>query len=376
MAPPKDTPYYHKFVELGAELADRSGFLAAIRFTTIEEEHQATREGAGLYDVYAQGPIDVKGKDAHALLNRLLVNDLDQIGDNQVIYSSVCNEQGGMLDDLTCYRINGEHYWLVATPARAAIIEQWVTEHARGLCAHVTNTIPGTAYLSVQGPASRDILSKLTDADLSTAALPYYGLVQTTVAEVPTVLSRTGYSGELGYELYYPRDYGEYMWDTLIAAGSDFGLKPAGLGALVTTRTEKKYPLYGLDLSEENSPVEAGLGWTVRRGKQSDYIGREVIQRQKEEGTSRLLVGLELPDLNHVPARGDTIAVDGREVGQVTSASRGLTLGKALAMGYVSTDVARAGTRATIRSAANGEDYPATIHTKAFYDPDRKRIRE
>jgi aminomethyltransferase len=376
MAPPKHTPYYHKFVELGAEFGDRMGYLAALRFTTVEEEHRATREGTGLYDVYAQGPIDVKGKDAHDLLNRLLVNDLELLEDNRVIYSSVCNTAGGMLDDLTCYRLSGEHFWLVATPSRAAVIEQWVTEHARGLCAHVTNCISGTAYLSVQGPTSRAILEKLADADLSTAMLPYYSLVQTTVAEVPTVLSRTGYSGELGYELYYPREYAEYMWDTLVRAGADHGLRPAGLAALVTTRMEKKYPLYGLDLSEENTPVEAGLGWTVRTTKQSNYIGREVIQRQKEEGPSRLLVGLELSDLSVVPARGDTIAVDGRDVGQVTSAAKGLTLGRALAMGYVASAFAHAGQQVTIRSTANGEDYPATIHTRAFYDPDRRRIRE
>lgn len=376
MAPLKQTPYYHKFLELGAELADRSGFSAAIVFTSVEDEHQATREAAGLYDVYSQGPIDVKGKDAHALLNRLLVNDLDRLADGQVIYSSVCNERGGMLDDLTCYRLSAEHYWVIATPSRAAVIEQWISEHARGLCAHVTNIISGTAYLSLQGPSSRAILSNLTDADLSTAALPYYGLVSTTVAEVSTVLSRTGYSGELGYELYYPREYGEHMWDALMRAGSDYGLKPAGLGALITTRVEKKYPLYGLDLFEDNTPVEANLGWTVRKNKQSDYIGRAVIERQKEVGPARLLVGIELANLDFVPTRGDAISVAGREVGQVTSAGRGLTLGKALALGYVTTEVAKDGAQATIQAAVSGEDYAGTIHTRAFYDPDLKRIRE
>lgn len=374
MPPLKHTPYYHKFLELGAELSDRPGFIVAQWFTSIEEEHKATREAAGLYDVYSQGPIDVKGKDAHALLNRLVVNDLDRLSDNQVIYTSFCNEQGGMLDDLTCYRFSPEHYWVIATPSRVATIEQRITEHARGLCAHVTNTIPGTAYLSVQGPKSREILSGITAADLSTAALPYYHLVSTTVAEVPVILSRTGYSGELGYELYYSRDYGEYMWDALMAAGADYGLKPAGLGALITTRVEKKYPLFGLDISEGNTPVEAGLGWTVRLDKKSDYSGRAVIQRQKEEGVTRRLVGFELPDLSYVPARDDTIWFDGREVGKVTSAGRGLTLGKALALGYVAIDVAKAGTTVTLRSAA-GEDYPAIIHTKAFYDPDLQRIR-
>lgn len=374
MAARKHTPYYHKFVELGAELVDRMGFDAALRFTTTEEEHRATREAAGLYDVYYQGPIDIKGKDATALLQKVLVNDLERIQDGGVIYSSVCNESGGMLDDLTCYRLSGEHYWLIATPSRAAIVEQWVTEHARGMCAHVTNNVSGTAYLSLQGPKSRDILTTLTDTDLSTSALPYYSLVQTMVAEVPTLISRTGYSGELGYELYYPRDYAEHMWDSLIAAGSDFGLKPAGLGALRSVRMEKKYPLFGLDLSENNTPLEGNLGWTVRLNK-GEFIGREALQRQKDEGVSRLLVGIELTGLDFLPAPGDTISLDGQEVGRVTSGDRGFYLGKSLAMGYVGRDHARSGTLVTIRSAANGEDYAGTISTKAFWDPEMARAR-
>jgi aminomethyltransferase len=374
MPAPRHTPYYHKFVELGAELGDRMGFLAATRFTSVEEEHRATREGIGLYDVYYQGPIDVKGTDAHGLLNRLMVNDLNRIEDGGVIYTSICNEQGGMLDDLTVYRLSGDHFWLVCTPSRAAIIEQWVTDHAQGACSHVTNCVSGTAYLSIQGPNSRAMLQTLTDADLSNQALPYYRFIQTTVAEVPALLSRTGYSGELGYEVYYPRDYAEHMWDSLVAAGSDYGLKPAGLGALRTTRMEKKYPLYGLDISEDNTPLEANLGWTVRLNK-GEFIGRDVLRRQKEEGVSRLLVGIELPNMDFLPARGDTISVDDRQVGSVTSAENGFWLGKNLAMGFVAVDVAKAGVQVTITSAVNGEDYAGVIHTRAFYDPNLERLR-
>ncbi len=202
----KHTPYYHKFIELGAEIVDRIGFDTAARFTSIEEEHRATREAAGLYDVYYQGPLDLKGPGATALLQRLLVNDIERIGDGGVLYSSMCNEQGGMLDDMTVYRLSSEHYWIVSTPSRAALIEQWVTEHARNNAAYVTNCVSGTGYLSLQGPKSREILGRLTDADLSTSALPYFSFIQTDVAEVPMLVSRTGYSGELGYELYYARD--------------------------------------------------------------------------------------------------------------------------------------------------------------------------
>lgn len=370
----KHTPYYHKFMDLNAEMADRMGFDAAIRFTTTEEEHRATRETAGVYDVYYQGPIDIKGRDATRLLQWLLVNDLERVDDGGVLYSSVCNEQGGMLDDLTCYRFTGDHYWLIATPSRAGIIEQWVIEHAREMNAYVTNCVSGTAYLSIQGPRSREALVTLTDADLGSEALPYFSMTNATVAEVPCVVSRTGYSGELGYELYYPRDYSEHMWDAVLAAGADFGVVPAGLGALRTVRMEKKYPLFGLDLSENNTPVEANLGWTVRKSKRG-YIGQDVLSRQKEDGPQRLLVGLAFNDLGFLPATGDSIAMDGVEVGKISSADRGWWLGRSLGMGYIAAAAAQAGSEVTVTSATSGESYPATVHTRAFHDPEMTRAR-
>lgn len=374
MAARKRGPYYHKFIELGAEMVDRIGFDTALRFTTVEEEHRATRERAGLYDVYYQGPLDVQGREAHKLLQTLLVNDLDRVENGGVIYSSMCNAKGGMLDDLTCYRLADDHYWLVATPSRASVIEAWVADHAKDLNACVTNMVPGTGYASLQGPRSRDILAKLTDADLSTTALPYYRLIHATVAEVPTVLSRTGYSGELGYELYYSRDYAEHMWDALMRAGAEHGVAPCGLGALRTVRMEKKYPLYGLDLSENNTPLEGNLGWTVRLNK-GDFIGRDALARQREGGVSRLLVGVDLGDTRFLPAIGDAISADGEVVGKVTSADYGHYLGKSLAMGYVAREAAVAGAQVMLTSAANGDNYPGTLHTRAFYDPDMTRAK-
>jgi aminomethyltransferase len=374
MAARKRGPYYHKFMELGAEMVDRMGFDTALKFTSVEEEHRATRERAGLYDVYYQGPLEVKGRDAHKLLQGLLVNDLERIDDGGVIYSSLCNAEGGMLDDLTCYRLSGDLYWLIATPSRSGVVNQWVAEHARDLNAYVTDIVPGTGYASVQGPKSREILAKLTDADLSTEALPYYRLTEATVAEVPAVVSRTGYSGELGYELYYSRDYAEHMWDALLAAGQEFDMLPCGLGALRTVRMEKKYPLYGLDLSDGNSPYEGNLAWTVRLNK-GDFIGREALARQKEQGVARLLVGLDLGATDFLPAVGDAVSLDDQPVGKVTSADRGHYLGKSLAMGYVAREHAQAGARLMVTSAASGESYPATVQTKAFWDPEMARAK-
>lgn len=375
MPPVRHTPYYHRFVELGATIATGGGWAVPRVFTSTEEEHIATREAVALYDVYGQGPLEVVGKDAHEVLNRIIVNDLDRLDDGGVIYTSIVDENGGMLDDLTVYRLSRERYWLVCHPNRDKIIEPWINQHKGDTCCHVTNLIAGTGYLSVQGPKSREVLAQLTSADLAAEALPYYTFVMTEVAEVPMMLARTGYSGELGYELYYPFGYGEHVWDSVMAAGSDFGIKPAGMAALLTTRIEKRFPIMGLDIYPGHTPVEAGIGWTVRRTKKSDYIGREVLDRQKAEGTATRLVALVLPDLSFVPKKDDTVAVDGKDIGKVSSADRGYTLGKAIALAWVDAAHATQDGEATVHSAESGEDYPATIYTKAPYDPEASRPR-
>lgn len=370
----RHTPYYHRFIELGAEIGDRIGFDAALSFSTVEQEHIATRERVGMYDVYYQGPIDIKGPDAQALLQRVLVRDVEKrLKNNTVLYSSLCNADGGMIDDLTCYRLADEHYWLIATPARASVVEAWVREHARDLRAYVTNTISGTAYLSIQGPRSRETLAAITDADLSTAALPYFRFVEAVVAQVPMVVSRTGYSGELGYELYYPRDYAEHIWDSVAAAGAEAGIAPCGLGALRTVRMEKRYPLYGLDVNEGTSPLEARLGWAVDLDG-PDFIGREALLREREGGLNRTLVGIDLGDLAFVASPGDDVRLDGRSVGTVTSGERGHFLGKSLAMAYVSPQVT-AGTEVTVVPESSGSGSAGVVADRPFYDPDGARVR-
>jgi aminomethyltransferase len=367
----RHTPYHQRFIELGAEMGDRIGFDAAVVFTSTEQEHMATRGSVGIYDVYYQGPIDIKGPDAQALLDEVLARDVPRrlATDGQVLYASMCNDPGGMIDDLTAYRLGSEHYWLIATPARAETVERHVTEMGRDRRAYITNCVSGTAYISVQGPDSRALLQPYTLADLATEHLPYFRFVQTTVADVPALLSRTGYSGELGYELYYPRDYALHMWDTLTAAGGT----PCGLGALRSTRMEKKYPLFGLDVGETTSPLEAGLGWAVDLDAES-FIGRDALLRQRDDGISRLLSGIELPDLSHVPVAGDVVSdADGRELGTLTSTDHGWFLGKALAMGYLPADLPSGS--AVALTSPDGTTVDARITHRPFYDPDGARVR-
>ena len=250
------SPYHHKMVALGAEMVDRMNMASPLRYTSTEEEHRATREAVGLLDVYYQVAVEVVGSQASDVLQRVCVNDVGRLADGKALYSSLCNENGGMVDDLTLFRLAEDRYWLFPTPSRCAAVADWVSEHARDMAAWVTNLGYKSAYLAVQGPQSRKTLEKLSDANLATDTLPYFSFTWASVAEVPqTMISRTGYSGELGYELVYPSEYAEHMWDAVMSAGEEFGIKPYGLGALRTLRMEKRYPLYGLDLDETTTPL-------------------------------------------------------------------------------------------------------------------------
>jgi len=370
----RHTPYYHKLIALGAEMADRIGFDAAVRFTSIAEEHRATRERVGIYDVYYQGVVDVKGPDAESFLDSHVVNSVGRLDDGGVLYTSMLNTGGGMVDDLTLVRRAGDHFWVFPTPSRVDIVTAWLTEHAKGRHAYVTNITSGTAYLSIQGPRSRELLAKLTDVDLTTSVLPYYHAATGVVAEVPALLSRTGYSGELGYELFYARDYAEHIWDAVMAAGEEFGVAPCGLGALRSVRMEKKFPLYGLDLNDTTSPLEASLDWTVRFDK-GDFVGRDALARQRDQGVTRRLVGIAFHGTSFLPKAGDAIAFDGRQVGSVTSSDTGHSLGRTLAMGYVEPIAATDGSQVTVTLAETGASGEGVVHTRAFYDPDRVRVR-
>ena len=372
--PRRHTPYYHKLVALDAELVDRIGYDAALRFTTVAEEHLATRERVGVYDVYHQGALDLKGPDAEALLSRLLVNDPSRLDDGGVQYSSLCNEAGGMVDDLTVYRLAGDHFWLCPTPSRVDTVDAWIRDHIDGSRAYLTNIVSGTAFLSLQGPRSRETLAAMTDLDLSTDALPYYRFTRGAVAEVPALVARTGYSGELGYELFFPREYAEHLWDAAFAAGEPFGIAPCGLGALRSVRMEKKYPLYGLDLNETTSPFEASLGWTVRFEK-DDFIGRDALARQRDAGVTRRLVGVELGPDDPLPKAGDPVVLAGTTVGSVTSSDTGHALGRTLAMGYVGPEAAVEGAPVAVVSVETGQVTDGVVRLKAFYDPERTRLR-
>lgn len=369
----KRTPYHHKFVELGATFVDRLGFAAPFSFTSVEEEHRATREAVGIFDVYYQVAVEVAGRDAEAFVQRVVVADAAGLAVRRAVYTSLCNEAGGMIDDLTCFRLSPERYWLFPTPSRVVAVVAALTAEQKNFAVTVTNLGYKNAYMSIQGPNSRRVLGKLTDADISSTALPYYSFTEATVAGVPdTLLSRTGYSGELGYELFYPVEYAEHVWDRVFAAGAGLGIRPCGLGALRTLRLEKKYLLYGLDANDATTPLEAGLGWTVKFDK-PHFSGKEALERQRAAGPNRRIVLIAFEALDFVPPIAASILVGGVEVGKVTSSDCGYTVGKALALGYVATSHAKEGQEVLVSGPEGART--GKMHLRAIYDPDGLRIR-
>lgn len=369
----RQTPFYERQRALGANFVDRIGFAAAGDYGSVRDEHMATREAVGLFDVYYQVMIMVTGADARSFLDRVLVADMTRLKVGDVAYSTMCTAKGGIIDDLTVFCFGDDDIRLAPTPTRVPQTLAWLAAQKGDSAVAIVNLGYRDGYLSVQGPNSRDLLSRLTDLDLSSAGLSYFAFTTGTVADVPGVtVSRTGYSGELGYELFFPSEYATHIWDRLLEQGATLGARPCGLASLVSLRTEKKYLLYGLDITEQNNPIEAGLGWTLRKNK-AEFVGRDKLVELKSAGTPRQLVLLAGADLTADFAIGDRIEL-GAGAGIVTSASKGFFVGKSLAMGYVPTEAAVEGAVAKV-VGKDGTIREATVHLKALHDPEGLRAR-
>jgi len=371
----KHTPYFHKMQALGAQFQDRVGFATVNFFSSVEEEARAVRTGVGVFDVAYQVAVEVRGKDAETVLAHALTNDVRKLDNGGAFYSPICNDDGFVLDDLTCFKFDRNWFWLSPTPSRVGVVMSAVAKLIGEQNAIVTNLGYAYGYLSVQGPRSRDVLTKLTNANLSTDDLPYFHFIRGEFAGIPdVVISRTGYSGELGYELFYPSEYGEYVWDTVFEAGSEFGIVPCGMKTMRSLRIEKMYVLNGLDLTDKHDPISAGLGWTVRFNDR-EFIGKAALQKIKAVGPGRRLCLLEAPSIDVKISTGDLVMDEGQTIGNVTSADPGYTLGRVFAFAYLSIAKAVAGAELKIVPQGGGEPIPVTVHIKAPYDPERHRLR-
>lgn len=365
----RKTPLYATYLARGATLRDAAGYNTPAFFTDPRDEHLATREAAGLFEIFGQFLLEVRGTSAVDFLNANLVAEFGGLANGRVIYTSMLTDQGGMLDDLTVFRVSGTRFWVVPAPHRIDLIERLLAGRAPD-DVHVVSLGFKYTSLSLQGPLSREILGALTDTDLSTVALPSFAFTTGTVAGfADTVISRTGFSGELGYELFIRTEHVVDAYDRILELGTPLGLKPCGVAALMSLRIEKRFPVWGRDLKETTTPVEAGLGWTVRP-KTADYPGKDAVERQKTQGPATRLVLLSFAANAPVPTSGDTVMHDGVVIGQVTSAHFGHTVGCPLAIALIRAPVAVEGELVLVNDQSH-----ATVHLKALYDPDSTRSR-
>ena len=325
----RKTPLYEKHVALGGRIVDFSGWALPVQYSGIVEEHLATRNAAGLFDVSHMGEITVEGKDASKFINYLVTNDVTKLVPEKVMYSPMCYEHGGVVDDLLIYMYDEDRFLLVVNAANKDKDYQWILEKSKKFDVKVEDVSDSYAQIALQGPKAEAILQKLTDVPLSDMKF-YTFKDNASVGGARLLLSRTGYTGEDGFELYLSPADACSIWDKLLEAGKDEGLLPAGLGARDTLRFEACLPLYGQELSEEITPLEAGLGFFVKLTKE-DFIGKTKLLEQKEKGLKRKIAGLEMVEKG-VPRHGYEVRLQDKRIGTITSGSFAPYLEKYLAL--------------------------------------------
>ncbi|GAA3753312.1 aminomethyltransferase [Spinactinospora alkalitolerans] len=335
-AEPRRTPLHEVHERLGANLVDFAGWLMPLRYGSESAEHRAVRETAGLFDLSHMGELLVTGPQAAEFLDRALVGHLSAVTVGRARYTMITAEDGGVLDDLIVYRLAEEEYLVVANAANSDTVFAALTERAAGLDARIADRSAEYALIALQGPKAVEILAPLTDADLS--GIKYYAGYRHTVAGLPVLLARTGYTGEDGFEIFInPGTGAAAVWEALTKAGEPHGLLPAGLSARDTLRLEAGMPLYGNELSADVTPYEAGLGRVVKLDKPGDFVGREALAARAESGPTRRLVGLTGRG-RRVPRQGYAVMRDDQRVGVVTSGAPSPTLGRPVAVAYVDAD--------------------------------------
>lgn len=317
----------------GARLVDFAGWEMPVQYRSILEEHKAVRRAAGLFDVSHMGEVDVRGPEAGKFLNRLVTNDVAKLFPGRVLYSPMCYASGGVVDDLLVYMRGPEDYFLCINAGNIAKDLAWIHQQAAGFNVSITDRSADYALLAVQGPAAVAILQSLTGAKLG--LLKYYHFVEGTVAGVHCLISRTGYTGEDGVELYHAASDALTLAQALLAAGAPQGLELAGLGARDSLRLEAGYPLYGHEITQDISPLTAGLGWTVKLDKGTDFIGRDALVAEKQNGAPQKVVFFKTGDRRIVRADAPVLGEDGSVVGKVLSGTLSPILNEAIGSALV-----------------------------------------
>jgi len=356
---PLRTPLYDTHVASGARMVDFAGWDMPVQYSGLLEEHEAVRTRAGLFDVSHMGEVVFRGPRALEALNRVFTNDLSRAADGQAQYGCLCRDNGGIVDDVVVYRRSPEDLLVCVNAANRQKDFEWLRDHAGG--ADVRNESDEWVQLAIQGPRAAAIVGRLTRADLG--AIATFRFAEADVAGIRCTAARTGYTGEDGFELFCRPDRGPDLWRALVEAGKADGLLPAGLGARDTLRLEMAYRLYGSDMDDSTTPLEAGLAWVVKTDK-GDFVGRDAILRQKAGGLPRKLVGFVLTDPG-IARHGYDVTRDGQKVGAVTSGTKSPSLKTSIGLAYVPPALAAEGSNFAID--IRGRPAAAQVVKTPFY---------
>ncbi len=364
----KKTPLFDVYPRYGGKIIDFAGWALPVQYQGIIIEHEAVRNAAGLFDVSHMGEVEVKGKDALEFVQNIITNDASTLEDNQALYSPMCYEHGGIVDDILVYKYTEDYFYLVINAGNIDKDFKWIMDHKDNLDVDIKNISPNVCEFAIQGPKAQKILQKIVNIDLEEIKF-FYCKRNVKVNNVDCMVSRTGYTGEDGFEVFCDAKDGESIWVKLLDIGKDEGLIPVGLGCRDTLRFEVNLPLYGNELTEDISPLEAGIGFFVKLNKDK-FIGKEALQKQKSEGLKRKIVGFEMKDRG-IPRHGYKVQVNEQEIGFVTTGYKSPSLAKNIGLALIKADYAKMGE--SIEIVIRNKGVKAEIVDKKFYKKNYKK---
>lgn len=357
------TCLHDRHVKLGALMSPFGGFDMPIQYKGITEEHNAVRHEVGVFDVSHMGEVRVKGPDAYKYVSHIFVNDVTGAPDGQIFYGMMCYENGGTVDDLLVYKVNDQEYFLVINAANIDKDVDWIMKNAEGFDVVIENESPKYGEVAVQGPKAEETVEKVLG--IPCADIPFYNFRTLGKDGEEIIISRTGYTGEDGFEIYGSHDYIRNVWDLLM----DAGVQPCGLGCRDTLRFEVGLPLYGDELAADITPIEASLSMFVKLDK-PEFIGKEALAKQKAEGVTRRIVGIELEGAA-VPRHGYPVLVNGEQVGEITTGYKSISTGKSVAMAMINKPYDKLGTEVEVQ--IRKKRFPGKVVKKRFYDKNYKK---
>ena len=326
----KQTFLHDKHVALGARMVDFAGWDMPVQYSSIIDEHKTVREAVGLFDVSHMGEVIVYGEDALPYLNKLVPQDVTKLVDSKAVYCQLTNKQGGIIDDLIIYKLEDKKYLIIANASRIDEDLNWMVRNKCGFDVSIVNESHNYSLLAVQGPKACELIKKLGVNELP----PFFSIKRGELFNINLWISRTGYTGEDGVEIMVRNEFSEYLWDKLLEAGKEFGIKPIGLGARDTLRLEAALHLYGNDLDENTTPIEAGLAWSVCKNKTEDYNGKARIEEQLRNGVKKKLIGLKMLDKS-IARHGYDVFYNNEKIGVITSGGISPIRGDNIALAYI-----------------------------------------